>query len=97
MNKHLVWTECSRCKHSAIECCDIEGKPVCHLCYGDTHDCFLERCLEIYEKDGQDGVFDEALKHPFFIKWAYCDPCEIESPVWKSVCAVCWTPIETKG
>jgi hypothetical protein len=94
MSKHLVWTECSRCKSYAVECCDIEDKPVCHVCYGDTHDCFLEITHEVYQKDGQSGVFKWVLERAPFLKWMYCEPCEIDSPVKSGVCVVCWSPIE---
>ena len=47
---------------------------------------------EIYENQGQDGVFkachNGTLKFDF---WKYCNPCEIESPIYDNCCLVCST------
>jgi hypothetical protein len=47
---------------------------------------------EIYENQGQDGVFKAChngiLKFDF---WKYCNPCEIESPIYDNCCLVCGT------
>ena len=54
-----------------------------------------ELAYSIYEKDGQDGVFNAV--HQGLLKcdgWCYCEPCEIESPYEDHACLVCATQIE---
>lgn len=51
-----------------------------------------EKCVEIYEQDGQGGV----LKHCEEIgwkNWQYCEPCECLSPVENGTCLVCGSPV----
>lgn len=49
-----------------------------------------KKCQSIYEKKGQDGVFEYAGKHPG-IPLRFCEPCEIDSPVFDGACLVCGT------
>jgi hypothetical protein len=97
--KHLQmkFCECDKCTKETIwqECCEIDGKWVSYLCYGESHTCMLEIAHEIYQSDGQDGVLKWATDLP--LEWALCEPCEYESPMYKSACLVCWSPIERKA
>ena len=47
------------------------------------------KCLEVYEKSGQGGVFDLITANFPDTRWAYCEPCEIESPLEDGDCLVC--------
>ena len=51
-------------------------------------------CLEIYDKKGQKGVFDYVLENHPTLEWKRCEPCEIESPIWKTLCLVCGSVVE---
>ncbi len=42
---------------------------------------------KIYNQKGQSGVFDYANKHK--LKYAYCNPCETDSPTHNGSCLVC--------
>ena len=55
-----------------------------------------EDCCRLYEKAGQSGVFDYINNNHPEIPWAYCEPCEIDSPVEDSTCLVCGS-IQNKG
>lgn len=98
MNTTTKWThlqakrcECDNCAEvtSWQECCEIDGKWVSHLCYKDTHHCLAEIAYDIYEVSGQDGVLKWARELP--LEWAWCEPCEYESPIDKNTCLVCGT------
>jgi len=52
------------------------------------------KCLKLYQSKGQQAVFDYALKHKD-IKWSYCEPCEIDSPIEDGACLVCGSQIES--
>lgn len=53
-----------------------------------------EKAYAIYEAEGQDGVFkavhDGTLQSE---GWAWCEPCEIRSPVYDGACLVCGSEI----
>lgn len=52
-----------------------------------------DECERIYEKHGQFAVHDFIrTQHPE-VAWAYCGPCEIESPVYDDCCLVCGSVI----
>lgn len=55
-----------------------------------------EKCLEIYENSGQSGVFDFIAANSPDTAWAYCEPCEIESPIEDGDCLVCGSLVEVK-
>jgi hypothetical protein len=38
------------------------------------------KCYEIYQKHGREGVFEFIRKEHPEIKWEYCLPCEFDSP-----------------
>lgn len=47
--------------------------------------------LYLYEEGGQHAVYEWVREsHPEW-PWAWCVPCEDETPTWEGVCAVCWT------
>ena len=48
-----------------------------------------DKAVDIYDKKGQSAVFDFANEHK--IEYAYCEPCETDSPSLGS-CLVCGTP-----
>jgi hypothetical protein len=51
-----------------------------------------DRAVEIYEKTGQSGVFDEVLNGGLFSdSWHLCEPCECMSPHENNICLVCGT------
>ena len=49
----------------------------------------------LYDEGGQSAVFDYVHVHHRDWDWAYCEPCECESPIFKvegeKICAVCFT------
>ena len=57
-----------------------------------------ELAYEIYEKSGQDAVFD-AVKNGMLDcdEWSYCKPCETDSPFFERACLVCATPNHDGG
>lgn len=57
------------------------------------HDLLMNKAHRIYQKKGQSGVFDWANKIGIK-KWAYCEPCDSESPVSREYCLVCWSVIK---
>ena len=48
------------------------------------------KAYKLYKKGGQHLVYDYVtkglLKHD---KWGYCEPCEIDSPIYDESCLVC--------
>jgi len=52
----------------------------------------------LYDEFGSDGVFAYVKEFRPLWDWSYCEPCNIETPVWNSdnskVCAVCFTYYE---
>ena len=49
-----------------------------------------ETTYKLYKKGGQHLVYDYVnqglLKHD---KWGYCEPCEIDSPIYDDSCLAC--------
>jgi hypothetical protein len=52
-----------------------------------------ELCEKQYEKGGQSAVFDFVIKNFPELIWAYCKPCESDSPIDDSTCLVCGTAV----
>ncbi len=63
--------------------------------YNDEMANFL---TSLYDEGGQSAIYDYVNEHYPNWDWAYCEPCECDSPVWNSngqkVCAVCFTYFE---
>lgn len=53
---------------------------------------------DLYDEGGQSAIYDYVLEHHKDWDWAFCEPCDCDSPVWvtekQKVCAVCWTYFE---
>ncbi len=55
----------------------------------------LDKSLVVYGKGGQSGVLSWATR--IGVKsWAWCEPCEYNSPMSDNTCLVCWTVREEK-
>jgi len=52
----------------------------------------FDEAYKIYEKKGQDAVFSFANEKG--IGYAYCSPCETDSPSVDETCLVCGSPNE---
>jgi hypothetical protein len=50
----------------------------------------LEVAHQIYQSAGQDGVIEWAIAEGLDT-WAWCVPCEYDSPMSEGTCLVCWT------
>jgi hypothetical protein len=51
-----------------------------------------DKAVAIYEAKGQSAVFTAADDGTLKVDcWAYCEPCETESPIEGGVCLVCGT------
>ena len=52
-----------------------------------------EKAMEIYEAKGQFAVHEAAMDGTLKVDcWAYCEPCEIDSPIEDGCCLVCGEP-----
>ena len=57
-----------------------------------------DKCYRIYEKGGQYAVYDFINDNYPEQSWAWCEPCESESPIDTDyACLVCASPTERKG
>ena len=56
------------------------------------------KAYKLYKKGGQHLVYDYVtkglLKHD---KWGYCEPCEIDSPIYDESCLVCGSIYKESG
>ena len=58
-----------------------------------THEQLLDNTLEVYDSQGQDGVFDWVTRVAPELEWALCPPCDTLSPFSRDTCLVCWSVI----
>jgi len=61
-------------------------------------DVIAQHLTNLYEKGGQSEVYDYVNEHHKDWDWDYCEPCECDSPVFKTegfrICAVCFSDFD---